>query len=130
MSKQTVIETIKARLPNVLAIYAFGSRIQGNASSESDLDLAVLVTGYADTLQLFDLSGELSELTACPVDLLDLRAASTVMQYQIITTGVCWWHLDSQSGIYESFILSEKLALDISRASLLADIKQRGTIYG
>ena len=130
MSKQTVIETIKARLPNVLAIYAFGSRIQGNASSESDLDLAVLVTGYADTLQLFDLSGELSELTACPVDLLDLRAASTVMQYQIITTGVCWWHLDSRSGIYESFILSEKLALDISRASLMADIKQRGTIYG
>ena len=130
MSKQTVIDLIKARLPNVLAIYAFGSRIQGNAGHESDLDLAVLVAGYIDPVELFDLSGELSELTSYPVDLVDLRAASTVMQYQIITTGICWWHLDSQSSIYESFILSEKLALDISRASLLADIKQRGTIYG
>lgn len=130
MSKKAVIELILAQLPNVLAIYAFGSHVQGNSGSESDLDLAVLVAGYANPLDLFDLSGNLSELSGCPVDLLDLRAASTVMQYQIITTGVCWWRLDNQSSLYETFILSEKLALDARRADLIADISQRGSVYG
>jgi hypothetical protein len=37
------------------------------------------------------LAGELSDTVACPVDLLDLHAASTVMQYQVITGGQCLW---------------------------------------
>ena len=130
MIQETVIELIQAHIQNVLAIYAFGSRVTGHADSESDLDLAVLVAGYANPLELFDLSAKLSEITACSVDLLDLRAASTVMQYQIITSGVCWWRLDSQSSLYESFILSEKMTLDVSRAALMTDIRQRGSVYG
>lgn len=130
MLKKAVIELIQAKFPNVLAIYAFGSHVQGNSSAESDLDLAVLVAGYANPLELFDLSGNLSDISGCPVDLIDLRAASTVMQYQIITSGVCWWELDSQSKLYETFILSEKLALDVRRADLIADISQRGSVYG
>lgn len=73
---------LRAALPGLLAIYAFGSRVQRTARPDSDLDLAALVAGYADPVQLWTLSGELAETTACAVDLLDLRAASTVMQYQ------------------------------------------------
>ncbi|MEO7161227.1 MAG: nucleotidyltransferase domain-containing protein, partial [Polaromonas sp.] len=65
----------------------------------------------------------------CPVDLLDLRAASTVMQYQIITTGQRWWVSDAQAALYEAAILS-KTALDSARAGLLGDIQKRGSIYG
>lgn len=46
--------------------------------------------------------------SACPVDLLDLRAASTVMQYQIIITGQRWWARDAQAPLFEVAILSEK----------------------
>jgi uncharacterized protein len=42
------------------------------------------------------------------VDLLDLRAASTVMQYQIITTGQRWWVKYVQPALFESVVLSEK----------------------
>ncbi|HEY6527754.1 MAG TPA: nucleotidyltransferase domain-containing protein [Cellvibrionaceae bacterium] len=66
-----------------MAIYAFGSRIQGNSTPDSDLDLAVLVAGYAKPEQLWHLAQDLADLTGYPVDLLDLRAASTVMQFQI-----------------------------------------------
>jgi predicted nucleotidyltransferase len=129
MQRQPLIDTLQARLPNLLAIYAFGSRIQGGANANSDLDLAVLVAGYVDPLILWTLSSDLADSAACPVDLLDLRAASTVMQYQIITTGQCWWTRDTQAALYECAILSEKTALDSARAGLLADINATGIIY-
>ncbi|MDD2692357.1 MAG: nucleotidyltransferase domain-containing protein [Simplicispira sp.] len=128
--RDALVSTLQARVPRLLAIYAFGSRITGTARPDSDLDLAVLVAGYADPLALFDLAGDLADIAACPVDLLDLRAASTVMQYQIITTGQRWWALDVQAGLFEAAVLSEKTALDTARAGLLADIQQRGTVYG
>lgn len=130
MNRQALIHTIQARLPKLLAIYAFGSRITGAAQPSSDLDLAVLVMGYADPLELFDLAGSLADVAGCTVDLLDLRATSTVMQYQVITTGECWWRKDHQAALFEVAILSEKLALDTARAGLLADIQQRGSVYG
>jgi uncharacterized protein len=130
MNREAIIQILATRVPNLLAIYAFGSRIQGTAGPDSDLDLAVLVAGYADPLALFDLAGDLADMAGCPVDLLDLRAASTVMQYQIITTGQRWWASDTQAALFEAAILSEKTALDTARAGLLADIQAKGTIYG
>lgn len=130
MNRTAILRTLQARMPNLLAVYAFGSRIQGTARPDSDLDLAVLVAGYAELLELWNLSGDLADLAGCPVDLLDLRAASTVMQYQIITTGQCWWAKDAQAAIYEAAVLSEKTALDSARAGLLADIEKEGTVYG
>lgn len=130
MKRDALIHSLQIRIPDLLAIYAFGSRIQGTARLDSDLDLAVLVAGYADPLILFEVANELADVAGYAVDLLDLRAASTVMQYQIITTGERWWTLDMQAALFEAFILSEKTALDVARAGLLADIRQRGTVYG
>lgn len=128
--RQAIQQILQAKIPHLLAIYAFGSRIQGTARLDSDLDLAVLVAGYADTLALFEVAGDLADVAGCAVDLLDFRAASTVMQYQILTTGQRWWARDEQAALYEAAVLSEKTALDTARAGLLADIQQRGSVYG
>ena len=48
MNRDRIVHTLQAELPHLLAIYAFGSRIQGTHNAQSDLDLAVLVAGYAD----------------------------------------------------------------------------------
>lgn len=133
MHQQAVIDLLLHRLPGLLAIYAFGSRIQEagqSARPDSDLDLAVLLSGYGDPVMLFDLSGDVSDITGCPVDLLDMRAASTVMQYQILTQGSTWWRKDVQAGLFEAAMLSEKLALNEARAGLLEDVAQRGHVYG
>ena len=130
MNRDALVQTLAARLPNLLAVYAFGSRIAGTARAGSDLDLAVLVAGYADAVGLFNLAGELADAAGCAVDLLDLRAASTVMQYQILTTGQRWWRKDIQADLFEAAVLSEKTELDAARAGVLADIQQRGTVYG
>ncbi len=127
---ELLLAAILRAFPQSLAVYAYGSRISGNADANSDLDLALLVTGYAEPLQLWDLSGELADIAGCPVDLLDMRAASTVMQFQILQTGRCLWANQPQAGLFECFILSEKTALDAARAGLLNDIQSRGSIYG
>jgi predicted nucleotidyltransferase len=130
LDRDALLSTVQQRLPGLLALYAFGSRIQGTAGPESDLDLAVLVAGYADPLLLWDLAGELEDLAGCPVDLLDLRAASTVMQYQVLTTGERWWRRDVQADLFEVAVLSEKTELDGARAGLLVDIAKRGRVHG
>ena len=66
----------------------------------------------------------------CAVDLLDFRAASTVMQYQILLGGERWWALDSQAALLEAAVLSEKTKLDEARVGLLNDIKATGRVYG
>jgi predicted nucleotidyltransferase len=124
-----VVRDILAALKDVLAIYAFGSRIEGETHSESDLDLAVLVAGYADPVELWMLSGDLAEMAGCDVDLLDMRAASTIMQHQILMTGQRLWARQLEADLFECFVLSEKTALDEARAGLLADIHERGKIY-
>lgn len=130
MNRDAIVQTLQAKLPNLLAVYAFGSRVQGTAGAESDLDLAVLVAGYAEPLALWGLAGELADLAGCPVDLLDLRAASTVMQHQVLTGGQRWWIRDAQAALFEAAMLSEKTALDTARAGLLDDIRKEGKVYG
>ncbi len=129
MNRHAIMQTLQRKFPELLAIYAFGSRIQGTANAKSDLDLAVLVAGYAEPLNLWSLASDLEDIAGCPVDLLDLRAASTVMQYQIITTGEHWWSKGIQASLFEAAILSEKTALECARAGLLSDIQKQGKIY-
>ena len=71
---------------------------------------------------------ELADLAGCPVDLLDMRAASTVMQYQVLMTGTRLWSAGLEAGLFECYVLSEKTALDTARGPLLADIQASGKV--
>lgn len=125
-----IVALLQSRFANLLAVYAFGSQVSGEADQNSDLDLAVLVAGYADPIDLWDISSDLAELLHCEVDLLDFRAASTVMQYQILTKGQRFYTVDPMVGSYEASLLSEMTTLNEARAGLLADIKKDGAVYG
>jgi predicted nucleotidyltransferase len=124
-----VVTTLRSAFHGVLAIYAFGSRIQGTASIESDLDLSILMAGYADPMQLWEMANSLSEVVHCPVDLFDLRAASTVMQFQVITRGKLLWAKQPAARLFECHVLDEKFTLDEGRAGILKDITIRGSVY-
>ncbi|MFL6965611.1 type VII toxin-antitoxin system MntA family adenylyltransferase antitoxin [Pseudomonas alvandae] len=130
MNAQASLTHLQNHLPDLLAVYLFGSHAQGTAGPDSDVDLAVLLSGTVDPVSLWQLSGDLADIVGSPVDLIDLRAATTVMQYQIVTRGRRLWAKDVQAGLFECFILSEKTALDETRAGLLKDIQEQGSVYG
>lgn len=125
-----VVTALRQAFPHALGIYAFGSMIQGTARPDSDMDLAILVEGYAAPMALWDAANELAELLQRPVDLLDFRAASTVMQHQVLSNGRRLWGKEPQAGLYECFVMSEKGRLDEARAGILADITKEGYVYG
>lgn len=125
-----VVLALKEAVPDLSAVYAFGSQVSGEAGPESDLDVALTSDESLGAEALWDLSSRLAGIVGCHVDLLDLRSASTVMQYRIVTTGQRLWARDEQAALYETFILSQKTALDEARSGLLDDIQKTGTVYG
>jgi hypothetical protein len=92
--------------------------------------MAILLPGYAAPLKLWELASQMSDVVGCPVDLLDMRAASTVMQYQVLMQGRKLWSIEPAAGLFEAFVLSEYTQLNEARAGLLADIAKNGRVYG
>lgn len=130
LPEERIVAFLQAELAGLLGVWLFGSQANGHAGDHSDVDLAVLVAGKADPLQLWEIGQKLAAMADREVDLLDLRAASTVMQYQVVTEGRLLWQRDAQGILYESAILSDKTELDMARAGLLADIRREGKVYG
>jgi uncharacterized protein len=62
----------------------------------------------------------LADIAGCAVDLLDIRAASTVMQCQILTLGTAWWRKDVRAGLFEAAMLSETWATTSSAGKVWA----------
>lgn len=124
-----VLAAVLAKIPNLMALYVFGSQGLGTPRPDSDLDLSVLVPGYVDPTLLWSLSNDIASLVNSDVDLLDLRAASTVMQYQVLSTGQTVWDIGLQVRLFEVAVLSEKLALDEAREPLLRTIVREGHVY-
>jgi len=108
MNPAVILSRLRAQVPKLLAVYAFGSRIQGTPGADSDLDLAVLVAGYAEPLLLWKLAGELADPAGCPVDLLDLRAASTVIS--TLPAPGCWKRYKSGGRCMANDVLINKAA--------------------
>jgi len=125
-----VCQLLRQRVGRLMGIYCFGSRSQGTATPNSDLDLAILTETYVDPVTLWDISGEIASKLDMDVDLLDLRAASTVMQFQVITTGGRLWARDIDTDYFELYVLSQKLDLELLRKPLLDQIREEGRIYG
>ena len=53
---ELMLQLLQQRLPNLLAVYLFGSQASGQATPSSDVDLAVLMPGYLDPIELWDIS--------------------------------------------------------------------------
>jgi uncharacterized protein len=132
---EKAVQRILQALPSTMAIYVFGSRASNDATDQSDLDMAVLVAGYAEVVALWSLASDIAVEINCDVDLLDMRAASTVMQYQILSKGSRVWQSSVDTvaldvGLFECAMLSEMTALNEARGDLITDIKKSGRIYG
>lgn len=121
---------LREHLPELRAVYLFGSTATGQAHGSSDVDLAVLGDTSFDAVRLFDLAAELADILHRDVDLLDLTQASTVMRAQIIAFGQRIYGHDTELDEYEGRALSQYARLNEERAGILEDIARRGSIHG
>ena len=101
MNDYALIEFVQQALPDLIAVYRFGSQVKGTSRPESDVDLAVLARHSIPALRRFELAQELAAQLHRDVDLVELRSASTVMRMQVVSTGEC--HAAPNEAAYREF---------------------------
>jgi len=128
---RALLATVTASIPDVIAVYRFGSSVNGTERRESDVDLAVLATRPLDPLARFDLQECLAAAIRQSVDLVDLRRASTVMASQVVTTGVLIHDGDpAERGRFEDYVYGAYARLNEERRGILERVAAEGSVYG
>ena len=113
------------------AVYLFGSHATGQVHPGSDLDLAVLASIPMDDVERYDLAQTLAPHLDCNVDLIDLRAATTVLRMQVIAHGRCLYRGDAAAvEAFEDFVFSDYARLNEERAGIVEEIARRGAVHG
>jgi predicted nucleotidyltransferase len=130
MNDNALIEFVQQAIPDLIAMYRFGSQAKGSARPESDVDLAVLARHPILALHRFELAQELAVQLHRDVDLVDLRSVSTVMRMQVISTGKCLASPDDAARReFEMYVYSDYARLNEERRDILKRISASGLIY-
>jgi uncharacterized protein len=121
--KNQVTSRILKSVPDVAAIYAYGSRIKGAVHPESDLDLALLLPPAHELHVeiLAQLEGDLEALAGCAVEVSVLeRTRSVVHCKEVITSGIPIFIADIQAVEgFEMMVFSEYARFCDDRAPVL-----------
>ena len=128
-----IIDHLSANLTGIKGIYLFGSRADGSAGPDSDVDIAV-ITEFSNRLNpvdLFDHKINLSGQLGIPVDLIDLQNAQTDLRFVIISTAKRIYCSDPYfCDFFEMTAISMYQNLEEERKEIIEAVKKRGKIYG
>lgn len=131
MNDNALLEHIRQSIPDLIALYRFGSQAKGTARPDSDIDLAVLAHAPIPNIRRFELAQELAVQLHRDVDLVDLRSASTVMRMQVLSTGTCLNAPDEPARReFEMYAYSDYARLNEERREVVKGITERGVVYG
>lgn len=126
----TCMRTIKQEFPSVVGIWLFGSIAAENSTSESDIDLAILLPEKADAVKLWQCAQNIASTVNQDTDLVDLLEASTVFRAQVVQNGKRIYAADKfKCDMFETQALSSYLRFNEERKELLDDIKSRGKVF-
>ena len=84
---RVAVDVLLPAIPDLVAIYRFGSTARGTSRPDSDVDLAVLASRPIDPVERFDLAQRIAGRLGTDVDLVDLARTSTVFRMQVLGDG-------------------------------------------
>lgn len=123
---------LQKEVPQLQAIYIFGSIADGNIRSESDVDIAILSASKLTKTSVFKLQSKLELALNKDVDLVDLKESSEVFQAQIISTGKRIYtdaNLLMEVELFEDRVFQAYIYLKENIQPILKGIKSTGQIY-
>ena len=130
-TEEKLVALLHQAIPSLYGIYLFGSAAAGEMREDSDIDIAVLAEQALPPVELWGLAQKLASVAARDVDLVDLRTASAVMRVQVVANGRRIASFDRLAcEDFEDFVYSDYARLNEERAGILADVQQRGSVYG
>ncbi|WP_126446665.1 type VII toxin-antitoxin system MntA family adenylyltransferase antitoxin [Sulfuricystis multivorans] len=126
-----IVALLKSSLPDLQAIYRYGSAGGPYERPDSDIDLAILAKHPLSFAERLQLSSKLMSMTGRDIDFNDLRTLPVTLRVQIVMHGVRLYAADQRAAEeYDSLTLSDYVRLNEERRAILDDIHQRGTIHG
>ncbi len=127
---KAVPDLIKAKWPGVQGLYLYGSRARGENRPDSDVDLAVLAHLPLGAEDRFQLCQDIAALLHQDVDLVDLAKSSTVLQFQVVSSGqrIAVWD-ETACEKFEDLTYRMYVQLNEERSGILEDIRERGKIF-
>jgi predicted nucleotidyltransferase len=131
-SAECLVEAIRERFPIVQEIYVFGTMATGEERPDSDLDLAIHASKGLrfDRLELIEFAAQLAMSVGRPVDLVDLQAAPTVLQKEVIAYGALLFTADPfATEMFELFIWSSYQRLNEERREIIEAGLASGRFY-
>lgn len=113
------------------AVWLFGSYAHKEQTAQSDLDIAAPERTDVSNKEWYMYAQELAVLAGIDVDLIRMREATTVLQNQIVRTGVRLYAKDEVFvDEYELRCLKEYFWLEEERAGILEDVCKGGSKNG
>ena len=126
-----IVNITLKELPNVKAIYRYGSAGTIYERDDSDIDIALLAEKKITFKDISNLSTDLMLATGQDIDLHDMRSLPVTLKVQIVLQGRRLYssnRLDAEN--YDTYVLSDYVRLNEERQGILKDITQSGKIYG
>lgn len=126
-----IVDLLRAKVEDLVLVYRFGSTANRTAHRESDVDLALLAKTRLSSSARWELQSALASALRREVDLVDLRAASTVLQMQVVSSGELLFEgnaLERQR--FEMLVFSSYARLNEERKAILQRIREEGRVYG
>lgn len=126
-----IVAVLQKEIPTLIALYCFGSSVQGYETLESDLDIAYLSDEQFSNIKRWELQEELAALLGRDVDLIDIKTTTDVLKFQIINKGLRIFVQDMRKAEqFEDLAYCLYLDLNEQRKGILEDVYKRGYVYG
>jgi uncharacterized protein len=124
-------EAVLAALPDVMAIYAYGSFARSEEWPQSDLDLAVLLPPERSVPDLLSSIAEVSMRTGRSVDLVELRRVGDVLRREVLEDGLVLYVAQPDAVLeWEASALTRYGHYRDEVRDIMEDFRRTGVGYG
>ena len=128
--KENILKAVREVLPNVIAVYLFGSEAREETHSGSDVDIAILNAISITGDEGLSLRTRLANTLAKDIDIVDMKNADCVTNIQVLETGDLFFVSDQPSlDRFECVVMAKYVQLNLERREILDDVKKSGRIH-
>jgi len=131
LNTTAIIKTLTSQIDSIQGIYLFGSFALNQATTNSDIDIAILCPTQLDKSLKLNTKEILETTLNKNVDLVEIRFINTIFQEEIIITAKRIATIDKMAcELFEDYVYCSAMDFREFIKPHMKDIINKGTVYG